>query len=103
SGTVSGTAGSKLTSGEINISLAHIPDGTVESTTEIDLEEKARTFTFHGVPDGEYEIVAELKEGNSDGAASAPRRVAVKGRDLAGVDLLLVPLGSIAGKVTFEA
>jgi hypothetical protein len=42
-------------------------------------------FAIYGVMDGEYEVVARRGGfANEDGFASAPRRVTVKGADVAG-------------------
>lgn len=59
-------------------------------------------FELRGVADGEYELSAERTNGDDDGAASAPRRVTVRGADVSGVDLRLMPLASVTGKVLFE-
>ncbi|MFN0107389.1 MAG: carboxypeptidase regulatory-like domain-containing protein, partial [Blastocatellia bacterium] len=59
-------------------------------------------FEIEGVVDGDYDVVAERLSGDDDGAVSLPRRVSVKGADVAGVDLRLMPLASITGKVLFE-
>ncbi|MFN0107387.1 MAG: carboxypeptidase regulatory-like domain-containing protein, partial [Blastocatellia bacterium] len=59
-------------------------------------------FELRGIADGEYELSAERTNGEDDGAVSPPRRVSVKGSDVTGVDLRLMPLASITGKVLFE-
>jgi hypothetical protein len=41
--------------------------------------------------------------GTENSAASAPRRVTVKGTDVTGLELALAPLGTIAGRVVLEA
>jgi Carboxypeptidase regulatory-like domain len=58
-------------------------------------------FAFYGVPDGEYELTAE-ENSSIDGAASQPRRVIVRGTDVTGIELKLLPKSSIAGKILFE-
>jgi hypothetical protein len=103
SGRVLGSAGSKSNSDTIDVTLSHIPGGVVEATAELDLDEDDRSFKLQGVPDGEYELLAECRARSENGAASPARRIVIKGRDLTGVDLQLVPLGSIAGRVLFEA
>lgn len=59
-------------------------------------------FEIRGVADGDYDLVAERLNGDDDGAVSLPRRVTVRGADVSGVDLRLMPLASITGKVLFE-
>ncbi|MCI0392889.1 MAG: carboxypeptidase-like regulatory domain-containing protein [Acidobacteria bacterium] len=62
----------------------------------------ARGFTFSGLPDGEYAVIART-DGDDSGLASAPRRISLKGSDITGVDLKLLPLGSISGRVVVES
>lgn len=60
-------------------------------------------YAFYGMPNGEYEVVAARESSGDDNAfASSPRRVAVNGRDVGGVDLALAPLAAIAGRVAVE-
>jgi carboxypeptidase family protein len=62
-----------------------------------------RTFQMNGISDGEYEISAIGGGGfNADLIASPARRVSVKGADLTGIELVLAPMGSIAGRVVLE-
>lgn len=62
-----------------------------------------RTFQLNGVSDGEYEVSALGGGGmNSELVASPGRRVSVKGADVTGIELVLAPLGSIAGRVILE-
>jgi hypothetical protein len=61
------------------------------------------SFQINGISDGEYEIAALSGSGpNSDQNVSAPRRVIVKGADVTGLNLVLAPMGSIAGRIVFE-
>jgi hypothetical protein len=58
-------------------------------------------FEFRDLPDGEYIVAATT--GNHDTAlASAPRRIRLRGGDVTGVELELLPLGSIRGRVVIE-
>src|SRR5262245_11092326 len=57
-------------------------------------------FEIRGVADGEYDLVAERLRGDDDGAASAPRRLGVRGVDVSGVELRMQPFASVAGKMT---
>src|SRR5262245_9094982 len=60
-------------------------------------------FAFYGVPDGEYDLTAERLEGDkSDKLGSEPRRVTVRGADVTGVELKLLPRAAIEGKVIFD-
>ena len=61
-------------------------------------------FAFYGVPDGEYELSAsQFVPNNSDYLKSIPRRVVVRGADVAGINLTVAPLASIAGRLVFES
>src|SRR5262245_1280950 len=60
-------------------------------------------FAFYGVPDGEYDLTAErLENDRNDKLASEPRRVAVRGADVTGVELRLSPRAAIEGKVVLD-
>jgi hypothetical protein len=59
------------------------------------------SYEMRGVPDGDYEISAARFD-YTDGAASPWRRVTVRGADVGGIDLVLAPLASIAGRVVLE-
>jgi len=57
-------------------------------------------FEIRGVADGAYDLVAERRAGDDDGAASSPRRIAVRGADVSGVELRLQPFASVTGKLS---
>jgi hypothetical protein len=61
-----------------------------------------RGFAFSGLPGGDYVIIAR-SGGDDTGMASAWRRVSLKGSDVTGVELKLLPLGSISGRIVIEA
>ena len=63
-----------------------------------------RTFQINGVSDGEYEVSALGGGGgvNSELIASPARRVSMRGADITGIELVLAPMGSIAGRVVLE-
>jgi hypothetical protein len=63
----------------------------------------SQNFSLHGVEDGEYELRAARFNESMDFALSAPRRVVVKGADLNGIELKLLKLGSVSGRVVIEA
>ncbi len=66
----------------------------------------ARSFSIPAVPDGEYELIATMQSfGNVTNRAtlrSNPLKVTVKGNDISGLTLKLLPQAGIAGKVTVE-
>jgi protocatechuate 3,4-dioxygenase beta subunit len=101
SGTVSGFIETSIRSG-VSITLRHRSSGAFEGNSFVVPGAKPG-FTLNGVSDGEYEVTAQQFAGTSDSAASLPRRVTVKGADLTGIDLALLPLASISGRVQLEA
>lgn len=61
------------------------------------------TFAFYGLPDGEYELVAQQFSQSRDIRASAPKRVKIQGADVAGVNLAVSPLPAITGRVILDS
>jgi hypothetical protein len=61
------------------------------------------TFAFSGVPDGDYEVLAQQYLQSRDLMISDPRRLKVRGADINGVSMSLAPLASIAGRVVLES
>ncbi len=64
------------------------------------------TFSFYGIPDGEYEVSA-LQFFNSNNpsqqqAIASPIKIKVKGTDVSGVVLNFIAAGSIQGKLMLE-
>jgi protocatechuate 3,4-dioxygenase beta subunit len=99
SGTIAGeTHGDGLINGVV-VMLIGVGDKSVAGVTTLI---SSRNFSLHGVEDGEYELVAIRFSESFDFSASAPRRVTVRGADLSGIDLKLLKLGSISGRVVVE-
>ncbi len=86
----------------INISLNYPASGNAVASVWAYDNKQGIAFELRGVPNGEYDLIAERKRGDETGAASAPRRVIVAGTDVTGVELKLMPLSSLAGKVMLE-
>ncbi len=65
-----------------------------------------RGFAFHGVGDGDYDLVAQ--EATSGQAAiptfalSDTKRITVKGANVTGIELVPKPLPSLSGRITLE-
>jgi hypothetical protein len=95
----------KLTSSTatINVSLLQVSTGALLATSFAYRGAGDPVFDFYGVPDGEYELVANTDSQASDPMASQLRRVSVRGVDVTGIELRLLPLGSIAGRIAIEA
>jgi hypothetical protein len=62
----------------------------------------ARNFSIHGIEDGQYEIAAIRMNESVDISVSSSRRVMVRGADVSGIELNLVKLGSISGRVVID-
>ena len=85
----------------------HRPDVRLRSLgaqggfTYSNVEDQSLNFAFEGLPDGEYELTAGrgVSSDGDNGAASAPRRVTIKGGDANGIELRLIPSGSLSGRV----
>jgi len=60
-------------------------------------------FVFYGLPDGEYELVAQQFSQTRDARASEPKRIKVQGADITGVNLTVVPLPAITGRVILDS
>lgn len=101
SGKVSGFIETKTPSGA-SITLRQVPGGGYEGAT-FAMPGAKPTFQFNGVSDGEYEVAAQQWGGETDSAASLSRRITIKGGDVTGIELVLAPLSSIAGRIQLEA
>jgi hypothetical protein len=104
SGTLAGLTEQDPSTGTgVSISLVHSSTGALHATSFIMARDSTRNFAVYGVPDGEYVLTAQFLMGGEGSAASQPRRVAVKGSDVTGVQLSLIPLGLITGRLTLES
>ena len=104
SGTVAGLVQTQTQSSVgATIGLINVRDrSTIMNTSASTFNNYA--FAFYGVPDGEYELSAsQFVPNNTDYLRSTPRRVVVRGTDVAGINLTVAPLASIAGRLVFES
>src|SRR5262245_30041803 len=99
-------SGSISFSGEpVSTSVSHMValTNTVTGVVRSDADRFRERFAIYAVTDGEYEITVRwVLASNEEIIASAPRRVVVKGADVGGIELKLLPMASIAGKFTLE-
>lgn len=100
SGTFSGAMRKSNSSSKAYIKLIHAKSGTIEAGAWRG-DETDRTFAFHSVPDGEYYLLAQDQD-DEPNAASAPRQITVKGDDITGIELVLVPFASLEGRFSIE-
>ena len=104
SGVVTGGGGSPSLYASVSVSLTNVVGGAYLSASNTVRRDDGTTgFAINGVPEGEYEIAARRGVNNEESFASTPRRIVVKGANVGGVELKLLPLGSIAGKFALEA
>ncbi len=103
SGTLSGSLGSSVGTQVVSVFLARASGGAIEANAFTALRGGDRGFALYGIPDGEYDLIAQIGVGAENSAASTPRRIIMKGADVTGLDLGLAPLGVIAGRVVLEA
>ncbi|MBO0862824.1 MAG: carboxypeptidase regulatory-like domain-containing protein [Chloracidobacterium sp.] len=104
SGVVRGAESSSSYSG-IGVSLTSATAGVyLNASNTVRRDDGTIGFSINGVPDGEYEITARRGGfNNEEGFISTPRRIAVKGADVDGIELKLLPTGSITGKFAMDA
>jgi len=98
------TDGSEGTRIALSVTLNHASSNLPEATVHVNLRRNTRSFDIYGVPDGEYYINAQLFDYEGKGVAATGRApVKVKGADVTGLEVALLPLGSIAGTIKVEA
>jgi hypothetical protein len=87
----------------VNIALVRASNDTLEAQAFVQPRGSERAFALQGVPDGDYYLTARRSPYQSDdGAVSKRVPVKVRDRDITGVGVGLVPLGSIAGRLTLD-
>ncbi|MGH9822564.1 MAG: carboxypeptidase regulatory-like domain-containing protein, partial [Blastocatellia bacterium] len=83
--------------------LVNPTNWTIEATVGYwSLRDCLDCFFFFGIPDGDYELFAEIAFGTAKPSASKPLKLTVAGADVTGLNLRLDPLASIAGSVILE-
>jgi carboxypeptidase family protein len=104
--TVSGTASSAVATDQpangFNLTLTSISNGASQVSYTFFQSPMAHGFAFSGVADGEYDLIAQQYTGASGWVVSEPRRIQVRGADVAGLELIVKPLASIAGSLVLE-
>lgn len=100
-GTIESPSGS---SGEfgVGVNLTYAATAMNAATAFVNPRATDQTFSFEGVADGEYDLQATggVREGLT--ISSAPQRVSVRGGDVTGLRLTLVPLANASGTLRFE-
>ncbi len=105
SGTVSNVPETGSRNG-ISLSVLSAASKAIVANSFMQPNTPGNSFAIYGLPDGEYELRASFTNfDNSTGlnsARSTPQKIVVRGADVTGVTLKLIPLGSIRGRVTLE-
>lgn len=102
SGVVLGDVEVGQLSGAITIFLSHANSTSVLSLGIAAVADPKRSFSFNGIADGEYDLMANYAASQTDGAVVGMKRVTVRGGDVTGVELRLAPLASVTGIITLD-
>jgi len=86
----------------VDISLVSVLNGFEQTGVDAYQRPGAPGFTFNGVADGEYEMIAQTYSPAGSWSVSGAQRIKVSGADITGVELSIKPLASIAGAVVLE-
>ncbi len=88
----------------VQVSLFAADSDSLVATTFSRNNSANASFAFSGIADGEYDIVARQSNplNSESDSASAPRRVSIRGADVTGIELPLLPLGAISGRIVIE-
>jgi hypothetical protein len=102
--TISGTIGGSVESADpfgsgISLSLLHAPTGANISNAFVTPRDPSRGFSFDGVPDGDYDLVARKTERDGFAHASEPQRISVRGSDVTGLKITLAPMAAVSGSL----
>jgi len=101
SGTLSGK-GDVSAAQAINVILTHAGTTSLVAMAMVSPTEQVRSFNFDGMADGEYDVSAVFVTNLSETMSAGSRRVTVRGGDVTGIDLAIVPLASIAGTIGLD-
>jgi hypothetical protein len=102
SGVVLGNIDATTAAGAVTIMLTHASTASMLGFEIASVAEPRRAFSFNGIADGEYDLFANYLANPNDNALIGTKRVSVRGSDLAGIELRLAPLGSLAGTITLD-
>ena len=103
---ISGTV--KLSAGNQGAQISLTQAGSSVPFANTFQPDGARGFSFNGLADGDYDVVAQEVALNPATltiptfSVSEPKRVSVKGADVSGIELSTRPLSSVSGKIALE-
>jgi protocatechuate 3,4-dioxygenase beta subunit len=85
-----------------NVTLAYASSGIQAASTFIPPASATPSFAIEGVADGDYDLQAWASGREGQTASSPAQRVSVRGADVTGLRLALVPLSSVSGTLFIE-
>lgn len=103
SGVVLGTIPASAPMGALSVLLSHAGTTSVLSFTLAGVTDDTRAFSFNGIADGEYDLLAQFLAGPNESLLVGTKRVTLRGGDLTGIELRLSSLSSIFGTITLDA
>lgn len=86
----------------ISVTLSHAATGVAVAFTTVVSTTTSSVFSFDAVPDGAYELTAQVAPGSKDAALAPPQRINVRGGSVNDVVLTLTPMGSVSGRLLLE-
>jgi hypothetical protein len=86
----------------LQINLVRIISSKLDFSVSTFQNARTKGFEFHGVADGEYLIWSSYNATSGETLLSEPKRITVKGTDVAGIELIPKALASVAGVVVLE-
>src|SRR5215467_4366009 len=98
---ISGTVQGSMQQGYCNITLSTLGGDDLDSVF-LPAGQSSGPFAFSKVSEGEYVVVAVAGSRNGISALSPPRTVGVKGADVTRIDLKLLPVGSLSGRISLQ-
>jgi len=102
SGVVLGNINETAGTGMVTIMLAHATTASILSVTIAGVADPRRAFSFNGVGNGDYDVFASYLTDPNENALIGTKRISVRDGDFTGLELNLVPLGSVAGTITID-
>lgn len=103
SGTITGSPAKGSRRINIDVILRRASSDLLEAQSFAEPRGNDQSFTLHGVPEGDYYLIARRRPFESDdGASSRPVSVKLKTHDATGIEVSLTPLGSAAGRIVLE-
>src|SRR5438552_1266800 len=102
---VSGIASSNVAVDQptgFNITLTSVFNGESQAGYASVQPPGGRGFSFFGIADGDYDVIAQSSISGRELVFSDARRITVNGGDITGLELIAKPLASITGHIVLE-